>query len=153
LPRSRSDQTDAGHSSKSREGFDKKLALIERLSPQVQQMLMRREITICLVRDIAEVEKPLQEKLAKAVVKEKLGRASRRALVQILKESPEKAEVILSKPLKLLAQLYERPHHLKRFLEMDPEAAVVSTEHCPYCTKPLLVDWVEQKIRRRGDVD
>ena len=74
-------------------------------------------------------------------------------LVATIQEHPEDVDEILEKDVKGWGQVLKTPEEVRRFIETLPEQAVIETVACPACNKPLLIDWITRKVRRKADDD
>jgi len=79
---------------RSRQWVGQRLALVESLTPKVQEYIATRVATPRHARELVRLEPHLQEKAAEKVVEEHLSSRGTKILVDALKEKPEEADTI-----------------------------------------------------------
>jgi len=137
---------------KSQAWISKRLSLVEKLEPAVQDKIIRRRINPSHAEELMSFEKPMQREIADKVEREKLSRKQTRILASAIKSHPEKAQEILEKPVAMFGVLVETPEQLRKVLESAPEQVAVEFVKCPHCGGGLIVNWYGHEIyKKQGD--
>jgi ParB family chromosome partitioning protein len=136
---------------KSQAWISKRMSLVEKLELTVQDKIIRRRINPSHAEELMSFEKPIQKEIADKVEKEKLSRKQTRILARAIKSHPERAQVILEKPISPFDVLVSTADQLQKALEAAPEEVAIEVVKCPHCCKELWVNWFGHEISKKQE--
>jgi len=124
-----------------------RLSLLENLDEEVKKSVITRVITLTTARELGRLPKKDQ----KSILEKVKGLSTRKvkAVVDTLKEHPEKKELLMKQPVEALAHIVETPQQLKQVLQQAPEQAVMEVVPCPHCGREMWINWIEHKVWKK----
>jgi len=139
---------------KSRQWVNFQLSIATRVAEPVQQALATRAVTPAHVREIAELPKDQQTKVAATVVREGLSFKDTERLVHAIKDDPLSADELTSLPKEKLKAELAGMTEVKDKVAAEEFAEALGAKgveaetrsKCPGCGKPFVINWEEATI-------
>ena len=129
---------------RSQSWVSRRLLLITNTRPEVLEAIMTRVISPSVGREIAELPVNIQPEAISKVQSERLTFRETELLIHTIKEQPEQTTEILSKSILALTP---PPKNIQKYEDKyGSDRPKFEKVECPYCGKPLAVNWVFGRI-------
>jgi ParB family chromosome partitioning protein len=133
---------------RSRQWVSDRIRVAENAHEELLRMHAAGKITLAQAREIVELPREEQPRVARKVVEEDLTSRQTTLLTHALKkaEGEEERERILRKPVKVLAEAYRREEEKVRETLLSEKDEIIEVFACPDCGRKAVVNWVDRRL-------